>query len=81
MVDNFGDLVSIANTPPPLAVREEALRRAKKIYNLNHDYTKKIQYEWFKHIKKCGIQCQISFNLLRQIYEDYIGEFKYNINK
>lgn len=51
------------------------------IYNLNHDYTKKIQYEWFKHIKKCGIQCQISFNLLRQIYEDYIGEFKYNIKK
>jgi len=37
MVDNFGDLVSIANTPPPLAVREEALRRAKKIFNLNQD--------------------------------------------
>lgn len=47
------------------------------IYNLNHDMTTKIQKIWNENIEKCGIQCQISFNLIRQNYEKYIGEFKY----
>jgi hypothetical protein len=49
------------------------------IYNLNHSMTNKIQTEWMNNIKKCGIQCQISFNLFRQNYEEYIGEYKYRI--
>ena len=49
------------------------------IYNLNHKMTTKLQQEWMYNIKKCGIQCQISFNLFRQNYEEYIGEYKYSI--
>ena len=34
------------------------------------------------NIKKCGIQLfQISFNLFRQNYEKFIGEFKYYIKE
>ena len=51
------------------------------IYNLNHSMTKKIQKEWMNNIKKCGIQDQISFNLFRQNYEKFIGEFKYYIKE
>ena len=49
------------------------------IYNLKHRMTAKIQKEWMINIKKCGIQDQISFNLFRQDYEKYIGEYKYSI--
>tara|TARA_B100000287_G_scaffold289142_1_gene272429 strand:- start:824 stop:1657 length:834 start_codon:yes stop_codon:yes gene_type:complete len=48
------------------------------IYNLNHKMTRKIQEEWMNNIKECGIQDQISFNMFRQDYEKYIGEYKYN---
>ena len=37
------------------------------IYNLNHRMTTKLQREWMYNIKKCGIQCQISFNLFDKI--------------
>ena len=50
------------------------------IYNLNHNMTNKLQKKWMNNIKKCGILCQISFNLFRQNYEEYIGEYKYKIN-
>ena len=51
------------------------------IYNLNHYLTEDIQKEWMKHINMCGIECQISFNLIRQKYEEYIGNFngKYDL--
>ena len=49
------------------------------IYNLKHSMTNKIQKEWMNNIKKCGIQDQISFNLFRQNYEEFIGEYKYSI--
>ena len=49
------------------------------IYNLNHNLTQEIQDTWMEHIKKCGIQDQISFNMMRQNYEDSIGEYKYPI--
>ena len=49
------------------------------IYNLNHNLTELIQEKWMEEIKKCGIECQISFNLFRQQYEDLIGEFIYPI--
>ena len=42
--------------------------------------TNKLQKKWMNNIKKCGILCQISFNLFRQNYEEYIGEYKYKIN-
>lgn len=31
--------------------------------------TQKINEEWYEHISKCGIQCQISFDLLAQKYK------------
>ena len=49
------------------------------IYNLKHSMTDKVQKEWMNNIEKCGIQDQISFNLFRQNYEEYIGEYKYSI--
>lgn len=51
------------------------------IYNLNHPMTKILQEGWMQEIKKCGIQCQISFNLFRQNYEEYIGEYTFPIGK
>lgn len=50
------------------------------IYNMDNEYTKKIQDDWMKNIKKCGIQDQISFNMLRQNHEDYLDEFKHKIS-
>lgn len=49
------------------------------IYNLNHSMTSEIQTGWISHIHKCGVQDQISFNMFRQKYEEYIGEYKYDI--
>lgn len=48
------------------------------IYNMNHSKITKIQNTWMKHINKCGINDQISFNFIGQIYDEYIEEFIYN---
>mgnify|MGYP003154778830 CR=1 FL=1 len=48
------------------------------IYNMNHSKINKIQNTWMKHINKCGINDQISFNFIAQIYDEYIEEFIYN---
>ena len=34
--------------------------------------TNKINDLWFEHIKECGIECQISFFFISQLYSDYI---------
>ena len=39
----------------------------------------KINDTWYKHILECGIQCQISFSFVQQLYSDYIGALEFNI--
>ena len=49
------------------------------IYNLTNPVTFDLQNRWFNHIKRCGIECQISFNLFRQTCEEYICDYPFNI--
>ena len=42
----------------------------------NTPKTNEINELWFEHIKECGIECQISFFFIQQIYKKYI----YRIN-
>lgn len=51
------------------------------IYNTHHQKTKEIQELWMSHINQCGIECQISFNMVRQMYESYIAEFPHDISR
>ena len=30
---------------------------------------------WYKHIQECGIQCQISFHFIKQLFDEYIHPF------
>ena len=39
-------------------------KKSKKTHEINE--------LWFKHIKECGIECQISFFFIQQIYKKYI---------
>jgi hypothetical protein len=50
------------------------------IYNIKHSHTAKIQQLWANHIQMCGIQDQISFNFVQQIYPNAIGDFEYPIS-
>ena len=50
------------------------------IYNLRHPDTEKIQHMWMQHIKRCGIQCQISLYFISQRFPDSIDEFTANIS-
>lgn len=43
------------------------------IYNMTHPKTTVIQTEWMNHINECGIQDQISFNFIAQLYKPYIN--------
>jgi hypothetical protein len=40
--------------------------------NMNHPKIKHINNTWYSHIQECGIQDQISFFFVKQIYKDYI---------
>jgi hypothetical protein len=51
------------------------------LYNMNHDVTKHIQKTWHEHIKRCGINCQISFNFVAQMFREFIGEYIYDIHE
>ena len=51
------------------------------LYNMNHSDTIRIQKTWHEHIKKCGINDQISFNFVAQIFKDIIGEYIYDIHE
>ena len=42
------------------------------IVRKNNDYCKLINNTWYEHIKECGIQCQISFFFIQQIFKDTI---------
>lgn len=49
------------------------------LYNTNHPETKNIQRTWQQHINNCGINDQISFNFIAQLFDKYIDEYIYDI--
>ncbi|TPN84781.1 hypothetical protein [Aquimarina algicola] len=51
------------------------------LYNMNHPDTMQIQETWHKHIKECGINDQISFNFVAQLFSEVITEYMYDIEE
>ena len=45
------------------------------IRNMKHEKINEIGEIWYNHIRECGIQDQISFYFVRQMYQDYIYPF------
>ena len=45
------------------------------IKNMKHEKMIEINTEWFKHIQECGIQDQISFFFVKQLFDDFIYPF------
>jgi hypothetical protein len=46
------------------------------IRNMKHPKIKELNATWYEHIKECGIQDQISFFFVKQLYADCIATFK-----
>ena len=51
------------------------------IRNMKHPQINNINNTWFEHIQECGIQDQISFFFIKQLYKKYIFVFDDNICK
>jgi hypothetical protein len=45
---------------------------------MKHEKIIKINITWYQHIEECGIQCQISFYFVKQLFNDYIYPFTEN---
>jgi hypothetical protein len=45
------------------------------IRNMKHEKTTEINNTWYDHIQQCGIQDQISFFFVKQLFDDYIYFF------
>jgi len=45
------------------------------IKNMKHEKMIEINTMWYKHIQECGIQCQISFHFIKQLFDEYIHPF------
>jgi len=45
------------------------------IRNMKHEKIKEINTTWYQHIQECGIQDQISFFFVKQLFNDYIYSF------
>ena len=45
------------------------------IRNMKHEKIKEINNTWYQHIQECGIQDQISFFFVKQLFNDYIYPF------
>jgi hypothetical protein len=45
------------------------------IRNMKHDRIIELNKTWYKHIQECGIQDQISFFFVKQLFNDYIYPF------
>jgi hypothetical protein len=43
--------------------------------NMKHEKTQKINNTWYEHIQMCGIQDQITFFFVKQLFMDYIYDF------
>jgi len=48
------------------------------IKNMKHDRTRELELLWYEHIQSCGIQCQISFFFVKQLFEGLIHPFPEN---
>lgn len=46
------------------------------IRNMKHEKIHEINETWYQHIQQCGIQCQISFFFVRQLFSPWIHSFK-----
>lgn len=42
------------------------------IRNMKHEKINEINNTWYDHIQQCGIQCQLSFFFVKQLFEGYI---------
>ena len=42
------------------------------IRNMRSPIIKEINNTWYEHIRECGIECQISFYFVKQLYADHI---------
>jgi glycosyltransferase involved in cell wall biosynthesis len=49
------------------------------IRNMKHEKTNKINETWYEHIQECGIQDQISFFFVKQLFEGHTHSFNENI--
>ena len=45
------------------------------IRNMKHEKTNEINNAWYQHIQECGIQDQISFFFVKQLFNDCIHSF------
>ena len=45
------------------------------IRNMKHEKTNEINDAWYQHIQECGIQDQISFFFVKQLFEPFIHIF------
>jgi hypothetical protein len=45
------------------------------IRNMKPDKMIEINTKWYEHIQECGIQCQISFFFVKQLFNEYILPF------
>ena len=50
-----------------------------ELQHLKHEKTNKINETWYEHIQECGIQDQISFFFVKQLFEGYAHSFNENI--
>ena len=48
------------------------------IRNMRHHKINDINETWYSHIQECGIQCQISFFFVKQLFDAYIYSFTEN---
>ena len=46
------------------------------IRNMKHEKIIEINNTWYQHIQECGIQDQISFFFVKQLFNEYILPFK-----
>lgn len=45
------------------------------IRNMRHEKIIELNTTWYKHIQECGIQCQIAFFFVKQLYDDCVLPF------
>ena len=45
------------------------------IRNMKHEKMIELNTTWYQHIQECGIQCQISFHFINQLFREHIHPF------
>jgi hypothetical protein len=48
------------------------------IKNMKHERSRELEEVWYEHIQSCGIECQISFFFVKQLFEGQIHIFPEN---